>query len=77
MKVLQVTCPTCKHKFNYKESLFRPFCSEKCRLSDLGKWLTESYAVPVEKLTEDEQETLEKLIHEKLNEEEQDSDQNY
>jgi endogenous inhibitor of DNA gyrase (YacG/DUF329 family) len=23
-----------------------PFCSERCRQVDLGRWLTESYAVP-------------------------------
>lgn len=64
-----VTCPTCRKKFNYHESLYRPFCSEKCRLADLGRWLTESYSVPVEKLTEDEKETLERLITEKNDEE--------
>lgn len=64
-KVLKVTCPTCKKSFSYYESQFRPFCSEKCRLTDLGHWLTESYTVPVEKLSEDELQTLEQLIHEK------------
>ncbi|WP_408097600.1 DNA gyrase inhibitor YacG [Peredibacter sp. HCB2-198] len=70
MKQLMVTCPTCKQKFNYYSSEFRPFCSEKCRLIDLGQWLTESYAVPVEKLTEEEIQTLEELVHEKNAEEE-------
>lgn len=65
MKVLKVVCPTCKKTFNYYDSQFRPFCNEKCRLSDLGMWLTESYTVPVEKLTEDEAETLEQIINEK------------
>lgn len=75
-KKLEVTCPTCKKKFEYFTSQFRPFCSEKCRLIDLGQWLTESYTVPVEKLTEEEQETLEHLIHEKSqNNEESDDDQ--
>lgn len=65
MKVLKVTCPTCKKTFSYYDSNFRPFCCEKCRLVDLGHWLTESYAVPVEKLTEDELETLEHILNEK------------
>jgi endogenous inhibitor of DNA gyrase (YacG/DUF329 family) len=64
-KKIEVTCPTCKKKFDYFSSEFRPFCSEKCRLIDLGQWLDESYAVPVEKLTEDEYLTLEQLIDEK------------
>lgn len=62
---LEVTCPTCKKKFNYFSSEFRPFCSEKCRLIDLGQWLTESYTVPAQKLSEEEAQTLEQLIHEK------------
>jgi uncharacterized protein len=72
MKKLEVTCPTCKKKFNYYSSNFRPFCCERCRLIDLGQWLTESYSVPVEKLTEDESQTLEQLINEKNSEEKND-----
>lgn len=70
MKKLEVTCPTCKKKFNYYGSEFRPFCSEKCRLIDLGQWLTESYSVPAEKISLEEAQTLEQLIHEKNSEEE-------
>lgn len=73
MKEINVSCPTCKKTFKYHDSAFRPFCSERCRLSDLGKWLTESYSVPVEKLTENEMETLEQLISENNNEEEDES----
>jgi endogenous inhibitor of DNA gyrase (YacG/DUF329 family) len=25
---------------------WRPFCSERCRLADLGRWLSEDYRVP-------------------------------
>jgi uncharacterized protein len=25
---------------------WRPFCSERCKLADLGRWLSESYRVP-------------------------------
>ncbi len=70
MKNLDVECPHCKKKFNYYSSTFRPFCSEKCRLIDLGQWLNESYTVPVQKLTEEELLQLETLEHEiKKNEE--------
>lgn len=65
MKKIDVTCPTCKKKFDYYSSDFRPFCDERCRLIDLGQWLSESYSVPVEKLTEEESQTLEQLINEK------------
>lgn len=64
MKKIEVTCPNCQKKFDYFSSEFRPFCTERCRLIDLGQWLSESYSVPVEKITEEEAETIEKLIHE-------------
>lgn len=66
MKFLEVTCPNCKKKFNYYSSEFRPFCTERCRLIDLGQWLNESYTVPVTKLSQEEAEQLEQIIHEKI-----------
>ncbi len=65
MKNLEVTCPKCKKKFNYYSSAFRPFCTEKCRLIDLGQWLNESYTVPASKITVEEAEQLEQLLNEK------------
>lgn len=44
-KTFQVECPTCNKKFNYYESKFRPFCTERCRMVDLGHWLDENYKV--------------------------------
>lgn len=44
-KLLPVNCPTCKKKFNYYGSNFRPFCSERCKEVDLGHWVTGRYAV--------------------------------
>jgi endogenous inhibitor of DNA gyrase (YacG/DUF329 family) len=29
------------------DSRFRPFCSERCKLADLGHWLSGNYRVPV------------------------------
>jgi endogenous inhibitor of DNA gyrase (YacG/DUF329 family) len=74
MKQLEVECPNCKKKFNYYSSTFRPFCCEKCRLIDLGQWLTESYTVPVQKLTEEEQITLEQLTHEQEDSDKEDDE---
>jgi len=73
MNNLKVICPICKNRFEYYSAKTRPFCSDKCRLLDLGKWLNESYAVPVKKLNETEQQTLEQLINEKNSEENEDS----
>jgi endogenous inhibitor of DNA gyrase (YacG/DUF329 family) len=30
------------------ENRFRPFCSERCKLIDLGQWATEQYRVAAE-----------------------------
>lgn len=67
-KKIEVTCPTCKKRFEYFSSAYRPFCSERCRLIDLGQWLTESYTVPAQKLTEEETQKLEDLINEQNDE---------
>jgi endogenous inhibitor of DNA gyrase (YacG/DUF329 family) len=43
-----VNCPTCATPVIWsKAELYRPFCSERCRLIDLGEWATGSYAIPV------------------------------
>ena len=43
----QVPCPRCGAPALFApENKWRPFCSERCRLIDLGKWATESYRVP-------------------------------
>ncbi len=39
-----MTCPICKKP---NDPAYRPFCSRRCADVDLGKWLTESYAIPV------------------------------
>ena len=41
-----VTCPQCgkEHKWD-TNNRFRPFCSERCKLIDLGKWANEEYRV--------------------------------
>lgn len=40
-------CPTCRQPVNWEESEFRPFCSERCQLIDLGRWASEEYRVPL------------------------------
>jgi len=37
----QVKCPTCGKHGAWFEGDFGPFCSKRCRLIDLGKWLGE------------------------------------
>jgi endogenous inhibitor of DNA gyrase (YacG/DUF329 family) len=43
-----VSCPVCESEVVWMpESIYRPFCSERCRLIDLGAWANEEYRVPV------------------------------
>ena len=39
-------CPTCKKESEHAGNLYRPFCSERCKLLDLGKWAGGDYRVP-------------------------------
>ena len=49
MKHKVVACPQCGAGVVWDASnRFRPFCSERCKMIDLGAWATESYRVPVE-----------------------------
>jgi endogenous inhibitor of DNA gyrase (YacG/DUF329 family) len=42
----QVACPTCGKPVAWRpENAFRPFCSERCKLIDLGAWAEERYKV--------------------------------
>jgi uncharacterized protein len=34
------------------DNKWRPFCSERCKMIDLGAWATESYRVPAEEQDE-------------------------
>ena len=51
---MQLRCPTCRREIDWVESDFRPFCSERCRLIDLGGWLAERHVIPAEALADDE-----------------------
>jgi endogenous inhibitor of DNA gyrase (YacG/DUF329 family) len=43
-----VICPRCGNTVEWgPKSPWRPFCSERCKLIDLGAWATEKYRVPV------------------------------
>jgi endogenous inhibitor of DNA gyrase (YacG/DUF329 family) len=50
----QVKCPTCqKKKVWSSDNPFRPFCSERCKLIDLGAWANEEYQIPEAKSASD------------------------
>jgi endogenous inhibitor of DNA gyrase (YacG/DUF329 family) len=44
-----VNCPRCSAQAAWSpENSYRPFCSERCKLIDLGDWATEKFRVPVQ-----------------------------
>ena len=43
---MRLRCPTCKREIDWSDAHpYRPFCSERCRLIDLGAWLGEKHAI--------------------------------
>ena len=60
MSPARVKCPTCQRDLDWENAPFRPFCSERCRLIDLGAWLSgqrsilgESVPAPENPVTEE------------------------
>ena len=41
---LKLKCPICKKAVTSKDAEF-PFCSDRCRLIDLGKWASGAYVI--------------------------------
>jgi endogenous inhibitor of DNA gyrase (YacG/DUF329 family) len=41
----KVICPACRKKGNWFAGRYGPFCSERCKLIDLGKWLGGEHAI--------------------------------
>ena len=47
---LKVKCPNCPKETRWENNPHRPFCSERCRLIDLGAWTQERYRIPTEEM---------------------------
>ena len=46
-------CPACRRESAWDPANpYRPFCSERCRLIDLGAWLKEEHVIPGEPAAE-------------------------
>ena len=44
---MKVKCPTCGKESEWiAENKSRPFCSERCKLIDLGEWASGGHAIP-------------------------------
>ncbi|MFI5400559.1 MAG: DNA gyrase inhibitor YacG [SAR324 cluster bacterium] len=49
-------CPQCGKPARWEGNPDRPFCSERCRLIDLGQWADGGYAIPAEKVPDKDDE---------------------
>ncbi|VUD40314.1 DNA gyrase inhibitor YacG [Thalassocella blandensis] len=55
VKTLSVQCPICnKEVLMTGDSPFRPFCSKRCKLIDLGEWASESRVIEGETIENDD-----------------------
>jgi endogenous inhibitor of DNA gyrase (YacG/DUF329 family) len=55
MPRISIKCPICKRKTTFEENPWRPFCSERCKLIDLGKWVMGQYRVEGKKEEEEDE----------------------
>ena len=62
-----VKCPNCGKEVEWSGNEFRPFCSERCKLIDLGTWADGGYALPAENvgLSEEDLREIERELEEK------------
>lgn len=47
MADIRVKCPMCKKEVRWSaDNIYRPFCSERCRIMDLGEWASGNRYIP-------------------------------
>ncbi|HCT99909.1 MAG TPA: DNA gyrase inhibitor YacG [Methylococcaceae bacterium] len=52
--MLVVKCPLCRAPVTWTaQERFKPFCSERCKLIDLGEWAMEEKRIPGESVDSD------------------------
>ncbi len=51
---MDVKCPRCGKETPFAGNPFRPFCSQRCKLIDLGHWVSETYRVAAKNPDEEE-----------------------
>nr|WP_324258054.1 DNA gyrase inhibitor YacG [Cellvibrio fontiphilus] len=52
LTTLQLRCPSCKKNVLWNDDFpHRPFCSDRCRLIDLGEWASENHRIAGDDLT--------------------------
>jgi len=57
----KIQCPTCSKELLWsKDETWRPFCSARCKLIDLGEWANESHRIPGEPASIENNDELDK-----------------
>ncbi len=52
---MRVKCPRCGQETSLgRDNPFRPFCSERCKIIDLGHWVSSDYRIPTRAPDEEE-----------------------
>lgn len=51
---MEARCPICKKPTDSEKDKEFPFCSERCRMTDLGNWSSEKYRVSSPAMDESE-----------------------
>ena len=64
-----VKCPRCGKETEFRGNVYRPFCSERCKLLDFGAWVDEEYNLPSEStaLSEEDINAIEQATEERSN----------
>ena len=58
-KALIVKCPTCEKAVAWNDNNeFKPFCSQRCKLIDLGEWASEDRRIEADPEPSDKPEEL-------------------
>lgn len=61
----KVKCPQCREESEYStENSYRPFCSKRCKMIDLGDWAEEKFSLASEEVPDEEE--LEKAFMEQM-----------
>jgi len=55
MAIGEIRCPHCHRPTVWTDNVNRPFCSERCRLIDLGAWVDEGYRISENTLHADDE----------------------
>jgi endogenous inhibitor of DNA gyrase (YacG/DUF329 family) len=70
MSMQTIKCPICKKQIQFEQFSDQPafpFCSDRCKLIDLGRWIDGDYKISRE-LNDDELDQVEELIEEQIRE---------